>query len=43
MLSYHVKFVQTDRRIAVKQYASDVLMRGLKNLKMETESGGPSF
>ena len=36
MLSFHVKFVQTDgwtdRQTTVKQYAPDLLMRGHKNL-----------
>ena len=31
MLSFYVKFVQTDRQIMVKQYAPDLSMRGLKN------------
>ena len=31
MLSFHVKFVQTDRRTTVKQYAPDLSMRGHKN------------
>ena len=35
MLSFHVKFVQTDRRTdrwtTVKQYAPDLLIRGHKN------------
>ena len=35
MLSFHVKFVQTDRRIdrwtMVKQYALDLSIRGHKN------------
>ena len=32
MLSFHVKFVQTDRRTTVKQYAPNLLMRGHKNV-----------
>ena len=35
MLSFHVKFVQTDRRMdgrtTVKKYAPDLLIRGHKN------------
>ena len=31
MLSFHVKFVQTDRQTAVKQYAPDLSKRGHKN------------
>ena len=31
MLSFHVKFVQTDRRTTVKQCAPDLLIRGHKN------------
>ena len=31
MLSFHVKFVQTDRRTTVKQYAPDLSMWGHKN------------
>ena len=35
MLSFHVKFLQTDRgtdrRTTVKQYAPDLLIRGHKN------------
>ena len=30
MLSFHVKFVQTDRRTTAKQYAPDLLIRGHK-------------
>ena len=30
MLSFHVKFVQTDRRTTVKQYAPDLSIRGHK-------------
>ena len=30
MLSFHVKFVQTDRWTTVKQYAPDLWMRGIK-------------
>ena len=33
MLSFHVKFVQTDRRTTVQQYAPDLSMRGHKNDK----------
>ena len=36
MLSFHVKFVQTDRQMdgqtSVKQYAPDLSMRGYKNI-----------
>ena len=28
---FHVKFVQTDRRTTVKQYAADLSMQGHKN------------
>ena len=28
MLSFHVKFVQTDRRTTVKQYVPDLSIRG---------------
>ena len=31
MLSFHIKFVQTDRRTMVKQYTPDLSMRGHKN------------
>ena len=31
MLSFHVKFVQTDRQTTVKQYAPDLLLLGHKN------------
>ena len=31
MLSFHVKFVQTDRRTMVKQYVPDLSMGGHKN------------
>ena len=31
MLSFHVKFVQTDGRTTVKQYALDLSIRGHKN------------
>ena len=30
MLSFHVKFVQTDRRTTVKQYVPDLSIRGHK-------------
>ena len=30
MLSFHVKFVQTDRRTMVKQYVPDISIRGHK-------------
>ena len=30
MLSFHVKFVQTDRRTTVKHHAPDLLIRGHK-------------
>ena len=37
MLSFHIKFVQTDRRMdswtTVKQYAPDLSIQGHKNLK----------
>ena len=32
MLSFHVKFVQTDRRTIEKQYAPDLSIQGHKNL-----------
>ena len=35
MLSFHVKFVQTDRRTTVKQYAPDLLIQGHKNFKID--------
>ena len=39
MLSFHIKFVQTDRRTTVKQYAPDLLIRGHKNsVLVKTES-----
>ena len=40
MLSFRVKFVQTDRRTKVKQYAPDLAMWGHKNIveKGETAS-----
>ena len=31
MLSFHIKFAQTDRRTMVKQYIPDVSMWGHKN------------
>ena len=31
MLSFHFKFVQTDRRTTVKQYAHDLSIQGHKN------------
>ena len=33
MLSFHVKFVQTDRPTTVKQYAPDLSIRGHKKLQ----------
>ena len=38
MLSFHVKFVQTDRRTIVKQYVPDLSMRGHKNGSCERKS-----
>ena len=35
MLSFHVKFVQTDRQTTVKQYAPDLLMPGHKKHKID--------
>ena len=32
MLSFHVKFVETDRWTTVKQYAADLLMLGHENM-----------
>ena len=31
MLSFHVKFVQTDRQTTVKQYTSNLSIQGHKN------------
>ena len=43
MLSFHFKFVQTDRwtdrRTTVKQYAPDLSMRENKNEKVEDTNG----
>ena len=36
MLSFHAKFVQTDRRTTVKQYATDLSIRGHKNDSQRT-------
>ena len=33
MLSFHVKFLQTDRWTTVKQYAPDLSIRGHKKLQ----------
>ena len=34
MLSFHIKFVQTDRRTTVKQYTPDLWTRGHKKEKL---------
>ena len=36
MLSFHDKFVQTDRRTTVKQYAHDLSVRGHKNVDLQS-------
>ena len=38
MLSFHVKFVQTDRRTTVKLYAPDLSIRGHKNVFHRVEN-----
>ena len=37
MLSFHVKFVQTDGRTTVQQYASDLSIRGHKKLHLNCQ------
>ena len=37
MLSFHVKFVQTDRQTTVKQHNLDLSIRRHKNLKIRSD------
>ena len=43
MLSFHVKFVQTDRRTTVKQYAPDLSTRGLKKWILQIQNHSIRF
>ena len=40
MLSFHVKFVWTDRRTTVKQYAPDLLIQGYKKIRKARKAFG---
>ena len=43
MLSFQIKFVQTDRQTAVKQYAPNLSMQGHKNVVKGEDAGYPHF